>query len=322
MTTLEQAFDTARMQIAQTLEVDNASPAKPLALQVGTRDGSQLHLDGYGDATHPTVLMSHGFGQSRLAWRNAAQSLASSGFNCLAADSRGHGLSSWNDETPYSIDQLVSDAKRLAGCTGAGKPIWVGASMGGLIGMVAEAETVGGLFSALVLVDITPRWEEAGVSRIIEFMRAHPDGFATVDEARDAVLNYLPHRAERASSERLRQMLVMHRDGRLRWHWDPRLLNDIGADSSQYEERLHDAARALQLPVLLISGSQSDVVSEKTIAEFMHLVPHAQHVVIEGATHMVVGDDNHAFTDAVRTFILGQARKEVGAESELAAASP
>lgn len=310
------------MQIARTLEVDNASLAEPLALQVGTRDGAQLHLDGYGDATHPTVLMAHGFGQSRLAWRNAAASLAKNGFNCLAADSRGHGLSSWNEETPYSIDQFVSDAKRLAGCSGAGKPIWVGASMGGLIGMAAEAETVGGLFSALVLVDITPRWEEAGVSRIIEFMRAHPDGFATVDEARDAVLKYLPHRAERASSARLRQMLVLHADGRLRWHWDPRLLNDIGADSKPYEQRLHDAARALRLPVLLISGSQSDVVSEKTIVEFMQLVPHAQHVVIEGATHMVVGDDNHAFTDAVRNFILGQAGANAAAESPITEASP
>ena len=57
------------------------------------------------------------------------------------------------------------------------------------------------------------------------------------------------------------------------------------------------------LEVLLISGGQSDVVSDTTISEFLTLVPHAEHERIAHATHMVVGDDNHAFTRSVSRFI-------------------
>jgi pimeloyl-ACP methyl ester carboxylesterase len=280
--------------------VNTAPPAS--TLRVPAHDGINLHVEAYGHRADLPILMAHGFGQSRLAWSASAAALAVSGFYCLAADGRGHGLSSWNGNDRYEMDQFIEDARTLVAKVG-GKPIWVGASMGGLIGMIAEAETAGGLFEALVLVDVTPRWETQGVERILDFMRAHPQGFASVDEARDAVLHYLPHRAERASSDRLAKMLVTMPNGRLRWHWDPRLLNEVGERGEEYLGRLHSAAGQLRLPVLLISGDKSDVVSTTTIDEFLKLVPHAEHQRIADATHMVVGDDNHTFTQSVSTFI-------------------
>jgi pimeloyl-ACP methyl ester carboxylesterase len=92
-------------------------------------------------------------------------------------------------------------------------------------------------------------------------------------------------------------------DGRLRWHWDPRLLERIAADGERQQGHLLEAARRIRVPTLLISGEQSDIVSNSTIAEFLHCVPHAQHVSVARATHMIVGDRNDAFTAAVRTFI-------------------
>lgn len=278
------------------------TPTPARVLRLLAHDGIELHTEAYGNPIAAPVLMAHGFGQSRLAWTESAMALAAAGFYCLAADGRGHGLSAWNGDQRYEMDQFVEDARSLAAHVGR-KPIWVGASMGGLIGMIAEAETNGGLFDALVLVDVTPRWETEGVGRILDFMRAHPEGFASVDEARDAVMHYLPHRAERASSDRLGKMLVTMPNGRLRWHWDPRMLSEVGDRAAEYFGRLNEAARKLTLPVLLISGGKSDVVSDTTIAEFMKLVPHAQHERIAHATHMVVGDDNHSFTQTVSTFI-------------------
>jgi pimeloyl-ACP methyl ester carboxylesterase len=173
--------------------------------------------------------------------------------------------------------------------------------MSGLLGLIAQAKHAP--FRALVLVDITPRWEAAGVERIIAFMHAYPQGFVTFEEAADAIARYLPHRAERKSPQRLRQLLVPSSEGRLRWHWDPRLLDRIATDSERHQTDLLAAARKVRVPTLLISGERSDIVSAATIQEFLHCVPHAVHVRVADATHMIVGDRNDAFTAAVERFI-------------------
>jgi pimeloyl-ACP methyl ester carboxylesterase len=281
------------------------------------RDGVALALERHGAAHSPALVFAHGFGQTRHAWSLSAAALAGEGWQCITADARGHGESGWRADGVYEFEQFVDDLLDvarsavpaqlgLARSAAPVKPILIGASMGGLLGLIAQAEHE--VFRALVLVDVTPRWELAGVERILAFMRAHPDGFASVDEAVAAIAHYLPHRAERyrneqPASERLRKMLVPRDDGRLRWHWDPRLLERIAADAQNQQQHLIDAARRIRVPTLLISGEHSDIVSNSTIAEFQHCVPHAQHVRVARATHMIVGDRNDAFTDAVRAFI-------------------
>lgn len=267
-------------------------------------DGIALATERFGISAAPTLIFAHGFGQTRHAWSDTARMLAGEGWSCVTADARGHGASAWRDDGHYDFQQFIDDLVLLARNSSpppAPKPILVGASMGGLLGIAAQATQ--DAFRALILVDITPRWESAGVERIIAFMRAHPDGFASADEAADAISRYLPHRRERKSPDRLRQLLVPLGNGRLRWHWDPRLLDRIADDSERQQQGLLDAARRIRVPTLLISGARSDVVSDSTIAEFLACVPHAHHVRLAQATHMVVGDRNDAFAAAVRDFI-------------------
>ncbi|MBK8286707.1 MAG: alpha/beta hydrolase [Ahniella sp.] len=283
-----------------------ARPPEPESRLLAGVDGHSLRADFWPGTQSPTpprpLMFAHGFGQSRLSWTSAASQMAELGHPCWSLDGRGHGESAWNPEqAPYTIDQFIGDAAHVARSQ-AKPPIWIGASMGGLLGIAVGALNPE-LLHALVLVDVTPRWEEAGVNRIMDFMRAHPNGFASVDEAQTEVARYLPHRTQRAEPDRLRRMLVPMANGRLRWHWDPRLLEDIGRSGSTEMARLSDAARALKLPVLLISGGRSDVVSRQTIEEFQFLVPHAEHRVVDDATHMVVGDDNQTFTYHLADFI-------------------
>jgi pimeloyl-ACP methyl ester carboxylesterase len=285
------------------------------AIDVLARDNLHLAVEARGDTQAPPLVFAHGFGQTRHAWDSSAAALAGEGWRCLTADARGHGNSDWREDGQYDFGQFVDDltvlAHRAAQPPAPALPILVGASMGGLIGLIAQADHAQAEsppFRAMILVDITPRWESAGVERILTFMRAHPQGFATVEEAADAIAHYLPHRAQRSRDEhgqphRLRKMLVEHADGRLRWHWDPRLLDRVAADGEGQQARLLDAARRIRVPTLLVSGESSDIVSDSTIAEFLQCVPHARHVRVARATHMVVGDRNDAFTAAVRQFI-------------------
>jgi len=264
-------------------------------------DGVALALEEFGAAEAPTVVFAHGFGQTRGAWSATARTLAGNGWRALTYDARGHGDSDRLDSGAYRVDQLIDDLRLVCAQT-ARAPVVVGASMGGLVG-VAMAGSGNAHCRALVLVDITPRWEPAGVARIVDFMRAHPQGFASVAEAADVIAAYLPHRGERKPPERLRSLLVESPGGRLHWHWDPRMLTPIADDAARHQGGLSDAARRIRVPTLLISGAASDVVSESTIAEFLELVPHARHVTVPRATHMVAGDENGVFARHVQDFL-------------------
>jgi pimeloyl-ACP methyl ester carboxylesterase len=276
-----------------SLPTINRFPVADLSLAVETRH----------PAGHPTLLFAHGFGQTRGAWSGAAAALADAGCRCVTFDTRGHGESDRVVNGDYHMDQFADDLLRMAAAQPQ-PPILVGASMGGLLGIVLAGEVRPTSFRALVLVDITPRWETAGVERILAFMQAHPDGFANYTEAAEQIAVYLPQRRERKSEEQLRPLLREGADGRLRWHWDPALLaGGVVQESERYQPRLQAAAAKIDVPVLLLSGARSDVVSRATVDEFLQLVPHARHVELPHATHMVAGDANDAFTREVARFV-------------------
>jgi pimeloyl-ACP methyl ester carboxylesterase len=264
-------------------------------------DGVALAVETRGDPCAPAIVLAHGFGQTRRAWTRTADAFAARGYHVVFYDARGHGDSDWSGDAPYRWESLRDDLVAIARSTGT-LPVLVGASMGGLVGLVAQAEFAP-LFRALVLVDVTPRWEAAGVERILDFMRARPDGFDSIDEASEAVADYFPRRSTPRPPARLRALLADRGDGRLRWHWDPRLLDELAVGSAAHQPRLVDAASRIRVPTLLVSGVASDVVSRATIDEFLALVPHARHVAVPGATHMIVGDDNAAFTTHVVQFL-------------------
>lgn len=274
--------------------------------RVKAGDGVELAVEAFGAPDRASLVFAHGFGQTRHAWSNSASSLAQNGWRCVTADARGHGESGWRDDGAYEFEQFIDDLVRIAAfakCDNTQKPVLIGASMGGLLGLVAQAQSE--TFRALILVDITPRWETAGIERILSFMRAHPEGFESIEQAAETIAHYLPHRREKKSPERLRQLLVPAANGRLRWHWDARLLDRIAAKGQSQQEMLIESARRIRVPTLLISGTQSDIVSDSTIAEFLACVPHARHVRVDKATHMVVGDRNDAFTQSVLEFVDG-----------------
>ena len=247
----------------------------------------------------PSVLFAHGFGQTRQSWSGAQLALAQNGFGSIAWDMRGHGESGRNPDTLHYQAQQFADDVLLLSSQFEQKPLLVGASMGGLTGMMAQAQH--DVFSALVLVDVTPRWEVAGVARIMAFMNAFPDGFDSFEHAADVIANYLPQRRMRKNSKQLKFLLREYR-GRFFWHWDPRMLSEFVEHSEHLQDDIREAARQIKAPILLISGGKSDIVSAQTVADFLQLVPHAQHHHLPDATHMVAGDDNDAFNDTLLNF--------------------
>lgn len=278
--------------------VHDPAPASPGFIHAA--DGLPLGVESRPGERVP-VLLAHGFGQTRQSWTGTQSRLARAGHPSLSWDMRGHGRSGRNPvDRPYQPEQFVDDVLCVARKLPP-KPVLVGASMGGLTGLMAQS--LAAPFSALVLVDVTPQWETAGVERIVGFMTAFPDGFDDFEHAADAISAYLPHRRERKRASQLEHLLRRDDDGRLRWHWDPRLIEEFVLGSHHLQDRVSDATRGIDVPVLLVSGGRSDIVSDRTIAHFQSLLPRAQHVNLPDATHMVAGDDNDAFSDALLHFL-------------------
>jgi pimeloyl-ACP methyl ester carboxylesterase len=281
-------------------------------------NGNTLVSDVFGDTRPgvmgPPVMLLHGGGQTRHAWRATAAGLARRGFTAYAIDQRGHGDSEWVADGGYLFPNFASDVKAVAAELArehGARPAAIGASMGGIASMLAEGETFRDsgdhILSSLVLVDITPRVDYEGVDKVQGFMRAHArEGFATIEEAADAVAEYLPHRPRPKSTEGLKKNLRLGPDGRWRWHWDPRFMDgrkSFDPDRKRLEESMLDAARSVRVPALLVRGGSSELVQEAHVKEFLDLVPHAEYVDVAGARHMVAGDANDNFASAVIDFL-------------------
>jgi pimeloyl-ACP methyl ester carboxylesterase len=288
------------------------TPPASRKVELGGAEGNRLVADVFGGEGAP-VLLLHGGGQTRHAWGKTAENLAEAGWTAYALDQRGHGDSAWVDDGAYTFPDFAADARAVADALAAPhgrRPVVIGASLGGIASLLAEgaAEREGArVFSALVLVDIAPRVDLDGVAKIQGFMRARAaEGFASVAEAADAVAAYLPHRPRPRSHEGLKKNLRQHPDGRWRWHWDPRFLDGnrrIGANAGEVERALVEAAKTVTIPTLLVRGASSELVQEEHAKDFLKLVPHASYVDVGGARHMVAGDRNDQFAEAIKRFL-------------------
>ncbi|GGB59508.1 peroxidase [Roseibium aquae] len=273
-------------------------------------EGNRLEADRYGSVGHP-VLMLHGGGQTRYSWDAAAGRIAGLGHVVYSLDQRGHGKSDWVPSGHYGFADFAADliavARQIEQREGA-KPVLVGASLGGLAGLLAEGDIAPGLLSALVLVDVTPRMDQQGVSKILGFMAERvEEGFASVEEAAEAIARYIPDRKRPKDLSGLSKNLRPQPDGRYRWHWDPAFIKTKpeahSKKANDVQDRLLKAAGRLELPVLLVRGQKSELVSRQYADEFLALVPHAGFVDIEDAGHMVAGDKNDVFADAIERFL-------------------
>jgi pimeloyl-ACP methyl ester carboxylesterase len=264
--------------------------------------GLTLTAEAAGPEDGPLVLLVHGGGQTRGSWGTALDALAERGYYAVSIDQRGHGDSEWSADAAYEPRDFGDDLVAVVPALGRTPVVLVGASMGGWASMLATPRLTG-LVSGLVLVDVVPQLRLEGTERIVEFMRSAPDGFPDIEAAADAVAAYLPHRPRPALASGLRRNLRERPDGRLVWHWDPRMVHGRGWDVHQRQLEVEAAVRQITVPILLVRGVLSDVVDDAGIAAMRELYPDLQIVDIHGAAHTAATDNNNAFVAAVTDFV-------------------
>jgi pimeloyl-ACP methyl ester carboxylesterase len=266
--------------------------------------GTRLAGNAFGDSDARTLLMLHGGGQTRHAWDASATQLADAGWRTITVDLRGHGESTHTRPAAYALEDFAADTRALISAV-ADDPVVVGASLGGIAALLAVTEPPAAPVAGLVLVDVAHRFQPRGGGRVVSFMEAHPDGFASLSEAADAVAAYLPHRVRPRAEDGLRHNLRRYRR-RWIWHWDPEILTQargLIGDQTELSERLTKAVAGLRQPCLLVRGGESDVVSASIAREFVDLAANGTLAEVPSAGHMVAGDNNDAFTAAIHAWL-------------------
>src|SRR6201996_5845102 len=270
--------------------------------------GVRIVADRQGDPLSRAVVFLHGGGQTRRSWGRAATAVAKRGWQAVTVDLRGHGESDWSSEGDYRVVSFASDVLEVLRSLPE-KPVLVGASLGGFTSMLLAGELSPGIASAVVLVDIVPNMEPSGANRIHRFMADRVEsGFESLEEVADAIAEYNPHRPRPTDLEGLTTNL-RRRGDRWYWHWDPQFISGTAAHPP-FEvtdpDRMHAAVETIMrggVPMLLIRGQGSDLVSQERADEFLARYPQVEFTDVRGAGHMVAGYRNDIFAGAVLDFL-------------------
>lgn len=271
-------------------------------------DGVRIVADRVGDPSAPAVVFLHGGGQTRRSWGKAAAAVAERGWQAITVDLRGHGESDWSGEGDYRVTTFATDVLEVLRLLPP-RPVLVGASLGGFTSMLLAGELSPDTVRAVVLVDIVPDMDPSGATRIHGFMHDRmTTGFASLDEVADAIQEYNPHRPRPTDLDGLRTNL-RERDGRWYWHWDPKFIDGTSAlppIEVTEVDRMYAAVDTIlrnDVPMLLVRGQMSDLVTQDRADEFIARFPEIDFVDVGGAGHMVAGDRNDLFADAIVEFI-------------------
>lgn len=266
-----------------------------------TPEGIALATDIAGDPWKPRLIFVHGGGQSRRSWRHALRNMAKSGFSVVSFDLRGHGESAWSIDGDYTLEAHVRDLAAIVHAMPS-RPSLIGASLGGRVALETASRLGPELVKALVLVDLTPKLHPVGMERVQRFLQISRSGFDTIEDAA-AVLEKYAERRIGANYFRLRNSIRLAADGRIYWRWDPEAAGEYSLACPDIETRLTDAASRLEIPTLLVRGTESDLVTDDCVAHFRRTLPSAEVFDIAGGGHLMKTQDLKVFCEGTIDFL-------------------
>ena len=268
-------------------------------------EGRQVHYLEWGPTGAPPVLAMHGGGQTAYMFEELGNALRANR-HVIAVDLPGHGDSTELDNPmDFSRQRLAATVPPLLAEFGVGPVSIVGASLGGIIALTVAAEHARSWSRAIVLIDVGHRLEEAGVRRIVEFMGAP----RVLRIARGGVgrCRCVHARPSEPNPERLRRNLRQRPDGR--WVWK----HNLGAVSAdriddvdwQYDivDGLGEDAAKVTVPVMVLRGAKSDVLSSDGAEEIAQLLPDGRLVEVHNAGHLAAGDNPESTVSLITSFL-------------------
>lgn len=270
-------------------------------------DGLRLHARDYTRADGAaTLLCLHGLTRNAADFEGLCAHLHRQ-YPMVVAEQRGRGQSAW-DPNPgnYNPATYVQDMFLLMAELGLERPVLVGTSMGGLMAMVMNALRPGA-FAGVILNDIGPEVNPAGLDRIKGYVgKGAP--VATWQEAvaqvRAINQDAFPHYGEDHWQRFARRLYAEDEAGVPRLLYDPAIAQPMAeSDASAVPADLWPVFAQLdRVPLLLIRGELSDILSTDTVAEMRRRKPDLRYLEVPGVGHAPMLDEPEAVA-AIRAFL-------------------
>jgi 3-oxoadipate enol-lactonase len=294
------AANTAFKLTMDALREEGLLPA-PQPLSAGARVAThhtfsqpQLAVAVQGPATGglAPVVLSHALGLDMHMWDGLAAQLAARGHPVLRYDHRGHGGSA-TPAGPYSMDDLVDDAARLVREWGRGPIVWVGLSMGGMVGQglaIRHPELIKGL----VLANTSSQYPEAAKAMWAQrIATVESQGLGAIADTVMERYFSADYRATQTDSVAAFRQRV------------------LGTDAPGYAACCHavagvdwlDRLKGIRCPTLIIAGAL-DVGAPVSMSQAMaQRIAGSELVVFDQASHLSVAEQPLLFAQAVEGFL-------------------
>lgn len=220
-------------------------------------------------------------------------------YRVICPDVVGRGNSEWVDPAYYWFDQYMTDAAALLARIGTEKVNWVGTSMGGLIGIYL-ATRKNHPIKRLVLNDVGPLISRAAFNGIADYV-GKDERFRNHTEV-EAHLRTLYPKFGDLTDEQWRHLARIGsrrtEDGDLRLAYDPRIRESFSNATEDFQ--VWDLWEKIDIPVLILRGSESGILTQETLEEMLRRNPHARAHVFEGIGHappLMAGDQINIVLD-------------------------
>jgi len=255
--------------------------------------GDSTHRMAYhtwGDPSNDKVLLCvHGLTRRGSDFKTLAEAMCKD-YYVVCPDVVGRGDSEHlSNPMLYAVPQYVSDIAQLVKALGVSQVDWLGTSMGGLIGMVYAAMPHSPI-RRMLINDVGPKIEPEAIKRLSSYV-GQPFSFANRTDALNRLNVICSTFGEHTPEEweTYNGPLLIERNGLWILHYDPDIsvpfasVNPIMAKAG--EMALWHAFKQIKIPMLIVRGGVSDLLSAATVAEMCKVNPYARSIEIPNVGH-------------------------------------
>jgi pimeloyl-ACP methyl ester carboxylesterase len=252
-----------------------------------SQDDLRLYYREYGDDTGATpVLCLGGLTRNSRDFHDLALGLGVER-RVLCPDYRGRGRSAYDPNwRNYHVRTYLDDIRHLLAVADVHRVAVIGTSLGGIVAM-AMAAAYPTLLAGVVLNDVGPEIETAGLARIIEYIRVdrpQPDHERAIETIR-AMLPSVEFRDPSVWRKVVENTYRLGDDGMLHFDWDVAIVRLL-IEGDEAPPDLWPLFRALKhVPVLALRGELSEILSEATFAAMARVKPDLLQLTVAGTGH-------------------------------------